>query len=129
MTTNYLELRHHLEDRLTQFGREMPGPMTGFARLHKKAVEDGALSAKVKEMMALAISVAVGCEGCIAYHPHDAIKVGATRAELLETISVGVMMAGGPGTIYAAHALDAVEQFLAMLTVEAKIPTGEVVHA
>jgi len=115
MTTDYIELRKHLEERLTQFGREMPGPMTGFARLHKKAVEDGALSAKVKEMMALAVSIAVGCEGCIAYHTHDAIQAGATRAELLETIGVGVMMAGGPGTIYAAHALDAVEQFLAQI--------------
>jgi AhpD family alkylhydroperoxidase len=113
MTTNYIELRQHLEDRLTQYGREMPGPMSGFARLHKKAVEDGALSAKVKEMMALAISIVVGCEGCIAYHVHDAIEAGATRPELLETIGVGVMMSGGPGTIYAAHALDAVEQFVA----------------
>jgi AhpD family alkylhydroperoxidase len=113
MTTNYSELRQHLEDRLTQFGREMPGPMTGFARLHKKAVEDGALSAKVKEMMALAVSIAVGCEGCIAYHTHDAIQAGATRSELLETIGVGLMMGGGPGSIYAAHALDAVDQFLA----------------
>jgi AhpD family alkylhydroperoxidase len=114
MTTDYIELRRHLEERLTQFGRELPGPMTGFARLHKKAVEDGVLSAKVKEMMALAVSIAVGCEGCIAYHTHDAIKAGATRAELLETIGVGVMMAGGPGSIYAAHALEAVEQFLSM---------------
>ncbi len=126
MSTDYIALRQHLEERLTQLGREMPGPMSGFTRLHKKAVEDGALSAKVKEMMALAISIAVGCEGCIAYHVHDAIKAGATRAELLETIGVGVMtlapalrfdasagVAGGPGTIYAAHALDAVEQFLA----------------
>ena len=112
MTIDYLELRNHLEERLTQFGRELPGPMSGFARLHKKAVEDGALSAKVKELMALAISIAVGCEGCIAYHTHDAIQAGATRPELLETIGVGVMMAGGPGTIYAAHALDAVDQFL-----------------
>ncbi len=114
MTTNYLELRQHLEERLTQFGREMPGPMTGFARLRKKAVEDGALSAKVKEMMALAVSIAIGCEGCIAYHVHDAIKAGATRPELLETIGVGLMMGGGPGSIYTAHALDAVEQFLSV---------------
>ena len=66
MTANYIELRQHLEDRLTQFGHEMPGPMSGFARLHKKAVEDGALSAKVKKLMALAISIIAGCEGCIA---------------------------------------------------------------
>ncbi len=126
MSTDDIALRQHREERLTQFGRVMPGPMSGFTRLHKKAVEDGALSATIKEMMALAVSIAVGCEGCIAYHVHDTIKAGATRAELLETIGVGVMtlapalrfgasagVAGGPGTIYAAHALDVVEPFLA----------------
>lgn len=63
-------------------------------------------------MMALAISIAVGCEGCIAYHVHDAVEAGATRSELLETIGVGLMMGGGPGSIYSAHALEALEQFL-----------------
>ena len=90
----------------------MPGPMTGFARLHKKAVEDGALNAKTKELMALAIGVAVRCEGCIAYHVHDAIAAGATRQELTETIGVAIMMGGGPAAMYAAHALDAIEQFM-----------------
>ncbi len=112
MKTNYVEMHKSLEERLAQLGTEIPGPMSGFARLHKKAVEEGALSSKVKEMMALAISIVVGCEGCIAYHVHDAVAAGATRQELLETIGVGILMGGGPGSIYAAHALDAMEQFL-----------------
>jgi AhpD family alkylhydroperoxidase len=112
MTSNYVEYHKHLEERLGQLGQEIPGPMSGFARLHKKAVEEGALSSKVKEMMALAISIVVGCEGCIAYHVHDAVAAGATRQELLETIGVGLLMGGGPGSIYAAHALDAIDQFL-----------------
>jgi AhpD family alkylhydroperoxidase len=112
MKTNYVEYQKHLEERLAQLGQEIPGSMSGFARLHKKAVEEGALSSKVKEMMALAISIVVGCEGCIAYHVHDAVAAGATRQELLETIGVGLLMGGGPGSIYAAHALDAIEQFL-----------------
>lgn len=112
MKTNYVEMHKTLEERLAQLGSEIPGPMTGFARLHKKAVEEGALSRKVKEMMALAISIVVGCEGCIAYHVHDAIAAGATRQELLETIGVGLLMGGGPGSIYAAYTLDATEQFL-----------------
>jgi AhpD family alkylhydroperoxidase len=112
MTTDYVEYHQHLEELLVQLGRELPGPMTGFARLHKKAVEDGALSRKVKEMMALAISIVVGCEGCIAYHVHDAVEAGATRPELLEAVGVGLLMGGGPGSMYAAHALDAIEQFL-----------------
>lgn len=111
MTTNDVEYHKHLEDRLAQLGSELPGPMTGFGRLHKKAVEDGALSAQTKELMALAIGVAVRCEGCVAYHVHDALKAGATRQELLETIGVAIMMGGGPALIYAAHALDAIEQF------------------
>ncbi len=112
MTTDYIELHKHLDERLAEFGKAMPGPMTGFARLHKKAVEDGALSGKTKELMALAISVAVRCEGCIAYHVHDAVQAGATRAELLETLAVALFMGGGPASIYAAHALDAIDQFL-----------------
>ena len=112
MTTNYIQEHQHLEERLAKLGQELPGPMTGFARLHRKAVEDGALAMKVKEMMALAIGIAVGCDGCIAYHVHDAVKAGATRQELLETIGVALLMGGGPGSIYAAHALDAIEQFM-----------------
>jgi AhpD family alkylhydroperoxidase len=111
LTTNYIEYHKQLEERLAQLGRELPGPMSGFARLHKKSLEAGALPARIKEMMALAVSIANGCDGCIAYHVHDAVAAGATRAELLETIGVGVMMGGGPGSIYAAHAMEAVDQF------------------
>jgi AhpD family alkylhydroperoxidase len=114
MMTDYVDYHKHLEERLAQLGSELPGPMTGFARLHKKAVEDGALSARTKELMALAVGIAVRCEGCIAYHVHDAVAAGATRRELLETIGVAIMMGGGPALMYAAHALDAVEQFMAL---------------
>ncbi len=112
MTTNYVEYHKHLEERVGQLGRELPGPMSGFARLHKKSLEEGALGARVKELMALAVSIAVRCEGCIAYHVHDAVSAGATRQELLETIGVAIMMGGGPALMYAAHAEDAIEQFL-----------------
>ena len=110
--TDYIAYHAHLEERLSDLGRELSAPMGGFARLHRKVVDNGALPAKIKEMMALAVSIAVGCDGCIAYHTHDAVKAGATRPELIETIGVGVLMAGGPGSIYAVHALDAVDQFL-----------------
>lgn len=112
VSTDYVGYREELEAGLTQLGREIPGPMGGFARLHRKATADGALSSSVKEMMALAISIAVGCEGCIAYHVHAAVEAGASRDELIESIGVAILMAGGPGSIYAVHALDAVDQFL-----------------
>jgi AhpD family alkylhydroperoxidase len=112
ITINYIEYHQHLEEDLARLGQDLPGPMSGFARLHRKSIEDGALSRKVKEMMAVSISIVVGYEGCIAYHVHDAVEAGATRAELLEAVSVGLMMGGGPGSIYATHALEAIDQFL-----------------
>jgi len=112
MTTNFVELHQHLLERLGQLGSELPGSMSGFSRLHKKSVEAGAVDAKTKELMALAIGIAVHCEGCIAYHTHDAVQAGATRAELLETIGVAIMMGGGPASVYAAHAMDAIDQFI-----------------
>ena len=121
MNVDYVATHEHLEKRLGDLGKEMPLPYGGFARLHRKALADGALSGKVKELMALAISIAVGCDGCIAYHTHDAVAAGASREELLETVGVGLFMAGGPGSIYAAHALDAIDQFLA----EAESPSPE----
>jgi AhpD family alkylhydroperoxidase len=111
MITDYVIHREHLDDRLAELGRELPGPMSGFARLHRKAVEPGALDQKTKELMALAISIAVNCEGCIAYHMHDALTAGATRLEVLETIGVAILMGGGPTSIDAVHALDALEKF------------------
>lgn len=109
---DYIREREHLHERLRQFGQEHPGPMTGFARLHKKAVEAGALDTKIKELMALAISIVTGCDGCIAYHVHNAVEAGAVRQEFKETLGVALMMGGGPGSIYVAHAMDAIEQML-----------------
>lgn len=69
------------------------------------------LAAGTKELIALAISIAVHCDGCIAYHVHDALAAGASRQEVAETIGVAVMMGGGPAVIYGAQALEAVGQF------------------
>ena len=86
---------------------------TGFLQMHQVAIKDGVLSAKEKELQALAIAVAIRCEGCIIQHTKTAIKLGATRDELSETIGVAIMMAGGPATVYGGKALACADQFLA----------------
>lgn len=85
--------------------RAIPGPMGAYAGLLKEVTKDGALSGRVKELMAIAISIVEGCEGCIAYHTREAIKKGATREEFAETISVAIEMRGGPATVYGGGAL------------------------
>jgi AhpD family alkylhydroperoxidase len=110
------EYHNHLRGLLAKLGKELPGPMGSFAQLHKQAVAEGALTAKVKELIALAIAVAARCEGCIAFHTHDALKAGASRQEIVEAIGVAVLMGGGPSVMYGAEALAALEQFQASQT-------------
>ena len=88
-----------------------PTVMETFEKLHQAAGATGVLDRKIKELMALAISVTHGCDDCIAHHVHDAIEAGATREEFAEALSLAVLMGGGPGMIYASHAIDAVDQF------------------
>jgi AhpD family alkylhydroperoxidase len=79
--------------------------MTAFRGVMQGATRKGELSPAVKELMAVAIAVAKGCEDCILFHINEATKHGATRQQLVESLSVSIEMAGGPGTVYAAKAL------------------------
>ena len=85
--------------------------MTGFTMLHRAAGTAGALDAKTKELMALAIGIAVRCDGCIAFHVHDALEAGASEDEIVDTIGVAIMMGGGPAVVYGSAALEALKQF------------------
>lgn len=96
---------------MEQLGAEIPEVMGAFGNLHKVAIHDGALDAKTKELIALAVAITVRCDGCIAFHVHDAIQAGATRKEIAEAIGVAVMMGGGPSVVYGCEALEALNQF------------------
>ena len=111
MSTTASERYDELSTGLAGLADVAPGVMDGFSRLHRNAVTDGVLTERTKELMALAIAVAVRCDGCIAFHVHDAISAGATREEVAETIGVAVLMGGGPAAVYGTEALRAYEEF------------------
>lgn len=114
MMKQYADYYDQLNGLVSALRETLPGPIGGFGQLHRQATQDGVLSTKVKELMALAIAVGVRCDGCIAYHVHDALQAGASREEIAEAIGVAVLMGGGPAMIYGAEALAAVDQFEAV---------------
>ena len=57
-----------------------------------------------QELIAFAIGVVEGCDGCIASHGQAAVKAGATEQEAAEAIGVTFLMHGGPATIHGARA-------------------------
>ena len=88
-----------------------PDTMKAFAGLSTAATASNALDTKTKELMALAIGIAVHCDGCVAYHTKMAHQHGATRQEVLETVALAIYMGGGPAAVYGADAARAYDQF------------------
>jgi len=86
----------------------IPEIYRGYGQLAQAAYADGELPKKVKELIALAIGVVEGCDGCIASHGQAAIRAGATRQEAAEAIGVAFAMHGGPATIHGARAYEVV---------------------
>jgi len=87
--------------------------MTSYNALGKAALAPGAIDAKTKELIALAIGVAARCDGCLGYHTQALARLGATREEVHEMLGVAVYMGGGPSLMYAANTVAAFDEALA----------------
>jgi AhpD family alkylhydroperoxidase len=109
---NFPQHLEELQAGMEQLGLAVPAVMQGFGSLHQAAIADGALTPKTKELIALGIAITVRCDGCIAFHVHDALKAGASKAEIAETISVAILMGGGPSVVYGVEAMQALGQYL-----------------
>lgn len=89
----------------------IPAVYAGFSSTHEAALAAGALDAPTKELIALGISVAQQCDGCIASHARGAAMKGATPEQVAETLGVAILMGGGPATVYGPRAYAAYLEF------------------
>ena len=110
-SSSFLDLTRDVSARLATLRSGAPDVMKSFGNLGRAAMADGALTAKTKELMALALGVAARCDPCIGYHVQALVKLGASRQELDETLAVAVYMGGGPSLMYAANAIAAFDEF------------------
>lgn len=91
-----------MNERAKAMAEQIPEVMNALMGLHSEVVKDGALSAKTKELMMVGIAVALRCEYCLWKHVPEAVKLGATREEILEAVSTAIVMAGGPAVAYGS---------------------------
>jgi AhpD family alkylhydroperoxidase len=112
-TTNWPEFTKGWSAELKNLRGGTPEVMKAFSALARIALNPGALDVKTKELIAIAISVAVRCDDCIGFHVKAAVDRGATREEILETLGMAIYMGAGPSAMYASHALGAYVQFAA----------------
>ena len=108
---NYKQLTQTISAHLAPLHKSQPGVMKGFSDMGKAAMAAGALDAKTKELIALAVGVAARCDGCIGFHTKALVKLGASTAEVNEALGVAIYMGGGPSAMYAANAVAAFNEF------------------
>jgi len=57
---------------------------------YKTTYTDGHLDMVTKELIAIGAALALGCKGCLEGHIRKALKFGATREEISESIAVAI---------------------------------------
>lgn len=113
MTSHYKELTQQISTNLGTLREGVPQVMKSFGEMGKAALAPGAVDVKTKELIALAIGVATRCDACIGFHTKALVRLGASAAEVHETLGVAVYMGGGPSAMYAANAVAAFNEFSA----------------
>ena len=97
--------------RLSRKRRELaPDIAASFAAFSKQVFADGALPAKTKQLIAVAVAHVTQCPYCIRGHTSGALRSGASEAEIMEAIWVAAEMRAGGSYAHSILALSEMER-------------------
>jgi AhpD family alkylhydroperoxidase len=85
-----------------------PKPAEAFKEFSRSVFAEGAIPAKIKQLIAVAVAHATQCPYCIRSHTSTALKQGATAEEIMEAIWIAVEMRAGAAYAHSSLALDTV---------------------
>jgi len=79
--------------------------------LDTNAYAKGALNEKTKELLGLVASAVLRCDDCVKYHLEKSKETGASKDEVMETLSIATLVGG---TIVIPHLRRAYEYWEAL---------------
>jgi len=110
MMLDWNDYRRQLKTTMGELNKLSPETLKGYQAMANAHKEGGHLDAKTRELMSLAVGVALRCDGCITVHTDAAIRHGASREEIAEALNVAITISAGAALVYSARAMDAVAQ-------------------
>jgi AhpD family alkylhydroperoxidase len=87
-----------------------PETEKAFQAFSRQVFADGALPAKTKQLIAVAVAHVTQCPYCIKGHTKAAMRHGATRQELMEAIWVAAEMRAGGAYAHTVLSLSAMDE-------------------
>ena len=88
--------------------RLAPGPAQAFRAFSQAVFAEGALPARTKQLVAVAVAHATQCPYCIRAHTRAALRQGAKAEEIMEAIWVAAEIRAGAAYAHSALALDTI---------------------
>jgi len=110
MFQNWTESLLHLKKSWAPFGRANPKVLEAYRNLNASLGSNGALDAKTRALIAMAVAVTTRCDGCLASHASNARKAGVTEAELSDALGTAIALNAGAAYVYSMHAMEAFGQ-------------------
>ena len=99
----FTEFRQRMNQRILAEPNQV---VRRFFALDTQTYQEGALDVKTKELLGLVASLVLRCDDCISYHVAQCRQAGASRDELFETFSVGLVVGGSIVIPHLRRAVD-----------------------
>lgn len=106
-------MSYYRQEHLREFSRVSDAsPALGrkFFDYYGDVFKDGALSAREKSLIALAVAHAVQCPYCIEAYTSDALEKGADLEQMTEALHVAVAIRGGASLVHGMQMREIVEK-------------------
>ena len=104
---------YYKQEHLTKFGdidEGSPALAEKFFSWYGSVFEDGALTAREKSLIALAVAHTVQCAYCIEAYSNDCLEKGSDLEEMTEAIHVASAIRGGSSLVHGMQMLDHVRK-------------------
>jgi AhpD family alkylhydroperoxidase len=92
--------------KLRKYGELTPKAWEGFVAWDKAVMADGAIPARTKELIAVAVAMTTQCPYCIEIHTNKAKAAGCSEAEIAETVMVAAALRAGAAITHGTHSLE-----------------------
>ena len=111
MMLDWNEYRKQLAAGVKEIGQLSPDTIKGYMELSSAGQKKNLLSAKTRELIALAVAVTLRCDGCITVYSEAAIKQGASKDEIAEALGVAAAVNAGAALVYSTRVMDAFKEY------------------
>lgn len=101
---------HHDLGRFTEIGRGAPELARKFFDWYGAVFAEGALTAREKSLIALAVAHAVQCPYCIDAYSTDALEKGSNLDQMAEAVHVAAAIRGGASLVHGVQMLNHVDE-------------------